>query len=119
MRHLKSTKKFKRTTEERRRLKIDLATALIKERKITTFTARAKWFRPFFERLVTLCKRNINDIQAAYKLVRPFLSEEAARILIEKIVPKLQDRPGGYTKQFKLMSKFNATHDKSIVMISE
>lgn len=119
MRHLKKTKKFKRTEEERRRLKIDLATALIKEKKITTFTARAKWFRPFFERLVTLCKRNIEDTQAAYRAVRPFLSEEAARILIEKIVPKLKEREGGYTRQFRLMSKFNATHDKSIVMITE
>jgi ribosomal protein L17 len=118
MKHRKNTKKFKRTEEERRKLKIDLTRALIKNRQIITFTARGKWFRPFFERLVTYCKRAGDDTQLAYRKVRKYLDEETSRILIEKIVPKLQSRNGGYTQQYKLSQDFS-THDKSVIRITE
>ncbi len=118
MRHQKRTKKFKRTEEERKRLKIDLTKALIKHGQITTFTARGKWFRPFFERLVTYCKRSGDNTQLAYRYLRPYLDEDTARILIEKIVPKLKNRNGGYTQQYKLMDYFS-THQKSVIRITD
>ena len=118
MRHLKNTKKFKRTEEERRRLWIDLSSALIKSGKITTFTARAKWFRPKFERMVTWVKRAGEDKQLAYRRLRPFLSETDSKKLIEEITPKFLTRPGGYTVQLKLAEDFG-TQDKSVVMLAE
>jgi len=118
MRHLKNTKKFKRTEEERRRLWIDLSAGLIRSGKIVTFTTRAKWFRPKFERLVTLCKRAGSDTQLAFRRLRPYLNEADSRILVEKIVPKLVNRAGGYTSQLKLSQDFSSL-DKSIVMIVE
>jgi len=118
MRHQKNTKKFKRTEEERRRLKRDLASALIKNGEIITFTARAKWFRPFFERTVTLVKRAGGDTQLAYRRLRRYFDEATSRKMIEKVVPKLQNRNGGYTQQYKLQSYFSS-HDKSIVKITD
>lgn len=118
MRHLKTTKKFKRTTEERKRLWTDLASALIKHGKIVTFTTRAKWFRPKFERMVTWCKDAGEDQVLAYRRLRPYLSEVDSRKLITEIVPKLKDRQGGYTRQYKLSENFD-TQDKSIVLITE
>ncbi len=118
MRHLKKTKKFKRTEEERRRLWTDLCSALIKSEKIVTFTARAKWFRPKFERMVTWCKTAGDDTQLAFRRLRPYLSEADSRKMVEVIVPKLKDRVGGYTSLLKLDTEFS-THDKSIVMIVE
>jgi len=116
MRHLKKTKKFKRTPEERKRLWIDLSSALIKYGQITTFTARAKWFSPKFERLVTLVKRAKGDKKLAYTKVRPFLLEDVARTLVEDIVPKLENREGGYTRILKYNKPFSM-HDRSIVSI--
>ncbi len=116
MRHLKKTKKFRRTTEERKRLWQDLCSGLIQSSKIVTFTARAKWFRPRFERLVTLCKRAGDNKELAFKKIRPFLSEKDSRRLIEIIVPKLQERNGGYTALLHLDKEFNM-NDKSVVMI--
>lgn len=116
MRHLKTTKKFKRTEEERKRLWKDLSSGLIQSGKIITFTARAKWFRPKFERLVTHCKHAGSDIQLAYRKIRPYLSESDSRKMIEQIVPKLLSRNGGYTSQIKYKQDFN-TLDQSIVMI--
>jgi len=118
MRHLKKTKKFKRTEEERKRLWIDLCTALIKYKKITTFTARAKWFRQKFERLVTLTKRAGGDKALAFRKVRPYLSEDVARILIEEITPTFQNRQGGYTQVYKLDQAFSP-HNKSVVLITQ
>lgn len=117
MRHQKNnSRKFHRTEEERKKLWKDLCTALILHGQIITFTARAKWFRPKFERLVTLCKRAKDNPKAAFYRCRKYLSEKVARKLIEDIVPKLQDRQGGYTAQYKLTSEFSQ-HDKSLVKI--
>ncbi len=118
MRHQKNTKKFKRTPEERKRLWIDLSRGLIENGKIVTFTARAKWFRPKFERLVTLVKKAGDDKVLALRRVRPYFPEVVAKKLVEEVVPKLKDRSGGYTRQYKIDKDFN-THDKSVVLISE
>ncbi len=118
MRHKKNTKKFKRTEEERRRLWTDLSSGLIKSGKIETFTARAKWFRPKFERLVTLVKKAGEDKNLAFRRLRPYLSETDSRKLIEVIAPKFTERNGGYTRIYKLDQDFS-THDKSLVLIVE
>lgn len=116
MRHQQNTKKFKRTEEERKRLWKDLVTALIKNETILTFTARAKWFRPKFDRLVTLVKSANGDTKAAFNKVRPFLPESVARKLIEDIVPRFEGRTGGYTSIVKVFQEFSQ-HDKSIVKL--
>lgn len=118
MRHKKNTKKFKRTEEQRKRLWQDLSSALILHGQIVTFSARAKWFRPKFERLVTLVKRSGDDTKLAFSKVRPYLSEKVARELIEKVAPKLLNRDGGYTRIIKLDAPFSE-HDKSVVSIVE
>jgi large subunit ribosomal protein L17 len=116
MNHKKNTRKFKRTTEERKRLWIDLSSALILNGQITTFSTRAKWFSPKFQRLVTLVKRSGDDKQLAFRKVRPYLSEKVARKLIEEIAPKFADRNGGYVSILKYNEPFSE-HQKSIVTI--
>jgi large subunit ribosomal protein L17 len=119
MNHKKSTKHLKRTEEERSRLKRDLIAALVRSGQIKTTTTKAKWFRPFFERLVTLCKRAGDDVQLQYKRVRPYLNENDSRILVEKIVPKLKDRQGGYTRIYNYVSGESVDRKESIVLITE
>ena len=117
MRHLKSTKKFKRTPEERKRLWIDLSKALIKHGKITTFTARAKWMRPKMERLITYCKRHKDNEVMALRLLRRYLSEDLAKKLFREIAPKYYDITGGYTAVYELSTVYNQM-PKSIVTCS-
>lgn len=116
MRHLKNTKKFKRTEEERRRLWIDLCNGLILNGKITTFTARAKWFRPKFDRMVSLVKRAGDDKQLAYTRLRKYFNEPVARKMIEEVVPSLASRNSGFTSIIKLHQDFSP-HDKAMVLI--
>lgn len=119
MRHLKkNSKRFHRTPEERKRLMQDLSTALIKHGQITTFTGRAKAFRPFFDRLITLAKNAGDDNDLAIRKVRPFLKEEEAKKLVNEIVPKMKERQGGYTSIAKIFIEFSP-HDKSVVSIMD
>ena len=117
MRHLKKTKKLKRTNEERRKLFVDLSRALIKNGKITTFTARAKWFAPQFERLITLIKKAGDDQVLAMRRMRKYFSEADSKKIVTEIAPKFKDRNGGYTRILKLDQDFS-THDKSIVALT-
>jgi large subunit ribosomal protein L17 len=118
MRHQKKSQKFHRTEEARKRLWIDLSSGLIKNGQVITFSARAKWFRSKFERLITLVKRSNGDKKLAFNKVRPFLQEEVARKLIEEIAPKYEDRTGGYTQVFKIGLEFTDL-DKSLVRLTK
>jgi|688.fasta_scaffold1353759_2 large subunit ribosomal protein L17 len=118
MRHLKKTKKFKRNYKERQKLLIDLTRGLILNGQITTFTPRAKYFRPFFERLVTLCKRSGEDRAAAIRKMRSYFDEPTSKIMVDKVVPKLTTRNGGYTQLYKI-SEYFSVHDKSVVRITD
>jgi large subunit ribosomal protein L17 len=119
MRHLKNTKKLKRTEEERSRLKKDLIAALVRSQRIRTTTVKAKWFRPFFERLVTLCKRAGLDVQLQYKRLRPYLNEDDSRVFVEKLMPKFACRNGGYTRQYHYVSGESPDRMEAIVLITE
>ena len=116
MRHLKRTKKFKRTTEDRKRLWTDLTAGLIQSGQIITFTTRAKWFRPKFDRVITSCKKAGENKALAFKYLRKNLSEAVSRKMLEEVLPKLQSRNSGYTSQHKLADNFT-TQDQSVVQI--
>ena len=119
MNHKKSTSKLHRTEEERLRLRRDLIAALVRSGKIQTTTVKAKWFRPFFERLVTLCKRAGDDVQLQYKRLRPYLNEADSRLFVEKLMPKFADRVGGYTRQYHFVSGESVDRKEAIVLITE
>lgn len=116
MRHLKKTKKLKRTIEERRKLFVDLSRGLIKSGTITTFTTRAKWFAPQFERLITNIKKSGEDEVLALRKMRRYFSEEDSKKIVTEIAPMMKNRNGGYTRIFQVKSNFS-TLDKSIVTL--
>jgi large subunit ribosomal protein L17 len=68
--------------------------------KVDTTPARAKATQRLVERLVTWARRGD---QAARRLAFSVLQDkEATHKLFEEIGPKYKDRPGGYTRIFKL-----------------
>jgi len=115
MKHRKKTKKLKRTYEERKKLLRDLCSAIIKNRQIVTFTARGKWFKPEFERLITLVKRSENEVEA-FRKVRPYLSEADAKSLVRDIAPNYTERNGGYLQIFSIKEPFSV-HQKSLIKL--
>lgn len=112
MRHRKAGRKFKRSPAHRQMLLRNLATALLEHGQITTTLAKAKDLQPYTERLISMACRGLKR-QAEIDADRLPLAEfrRALTIVTKKdicyklfyeIAPQFVDRPGGYTRIYKL-----------------
>src|SRR5689334_21882322 len=101
MRHQKAGRKFKRSPEHRRMLLRNLATSLLEHGKIQTTLAKAKEVQPYTEKLITLAKDgwNLNNFRRCLAVLT---KKSVAFQLFKEIGPRYRDRPGGYTRIFKL-----------------
>lgn len=96
MRHLKSGRKFNRDTDHRKALMRNLCTSLLETGRLTTTEARAKELRRWVDRLITSAKAN--DLAARRHIAAEVTKPEVAEKLFANLVPRLADRPGGYTR---------------------
>jgi large subunit ribosomal protein L17 len=79
----------------------NLATALLEHGKIRTTLAKAKELQPFAEKLITLSKDGWN-LDHFRRCLAVLTSKKVAFQLFHEIGPRYRDRPGGYTRIFKL-----------------
>jgi large subunit ribosomal protein L17 len=113
MRHRVAGKKLSRNTGQRKALRLALAIGLLSHGRITTTEAKADFVRGHVERLITLAKRGLakaedtKNPQAAVHARRIAASRlNNDRVLVQKlfdtIAPVYKDRPGGYTRIYKI-----------------
>jgi len=119
MRHRVAGKKLNRSSGHRKALRRNLVTALIQHERIETTEAKAKAVRGQAEKLITLAKRGLAAEQddpsrgvharrlAAGRLNRWVTDPDGTQVdvlnkLFEDIAPRYMDRPGGYTRMYKL-----------------
>jgi len=119
MRHHVAGKKLNRSSGQRRALRRNLVTALFHHGRIETTEAKAMAIRGQAERLITLAKRGLATGQenaargiharrlAASRLNRWVTETDGTRVdvvekLFKDIAPRYADRPGGYTRMYKL-----------------
>lgn len=127
MRHRKRAKKLGRNATHRKAMQKNMALALFEHERITTTSEKAKFVRPFIERLITLARTKTDHnqrlvfdrIQGSQRFtpyittgrkregVRPSrekreVTERWDRRIIKKLFdeigPLFIDRPGGYTR---------------------
>ena len=96
MRHLKSGRHFNRDTNARKALMRNLCTSLLEHGRITTTEAKAKELRRWVERLITEAKAD--DLAARRRVAREISREDVADKLFSNLMPRLRERPGGYTR---------------------
>jgi large subunit ribosomal protein L17 len=96
MRHLKSGRHFNRDTKARKALMRNLCTSLLEHGRITTTEAKAKELRRWVERLITEAKDD--DLAARRRVAREISQDEVADKLFSNLMPRLRERPGGYTR---------------------
>lgn len=101
MRHRVSKKKLNRTTDHRRALLKNLSVSLILEGHVQTTLAKAKFFKPYVEKLVTKAK-GAQDLHNITLVTSKLGSEAATKKLFSDIATNYTDRKGGYTKITKL-----------------
>lgn len=100
MRHRVAGRRLKRSTGHRRALFRNLITELFRHERIKTTEAKAKAIRSRAEKLVTLAKRG--DLHARRLVSAQLNDERVARKLFDTLAERFEDRPGGYTRLYKL-----------------
>ena len=99
MRHNKKINHLGRTKAHREAMLSNMASSLIKHKRIFTTLAKAKALRQYVEPLVTKSKE---DTTHSRRVVFASLQDKAAVTeLFTKISEKIEDRPGGYTRIIK------------------
>jgi len=96
MRHGCAGRQFGRDSGHRKALLRTLVTALLKNEKIETTTAKAKEIRPLAEKLITLAKRG--DLHARRQALSFIQDEAVVGSLFAQIAPRFTSRNGGYTR---------------------
>lgn len=107
MRHRNTGRKLGRKTGPRKALRRHVVSALFRHGRIETTISKAKEFRPWAERMITIARRGASARAAgdriaalnAYKRLIAELHDESVVVkLMEEIGPSFADRPGGYTR---------------------
>ena len=118
MRHQKSGRQLGRNSAHRKAMFRNMVTSLLEHERIQTTEAKAKELRRFTERTITIGlrlgdlltkdrdartteekARYMHALRMAGRMVR---SREVLHKLFDEIAPKLQGRPGGYTRIIKM-----------------
>jgi large subunit ribosomal protein L17 len=79
----------------------NLATALLEHGKIRTTLPKAKEVQPLAEKLITLAKDGW-DLDHFRRCLAVLTSKKVAYKLFHEIGPRYKERPGGYTRIYKL-----------------
>lgn len=108
MRHNKHHASLGVTREHRSAMMSNMAASLIEHGKIQTTLTKAKALRPFIEKVITKAKKAsvATDKKDALHLRRMALkdvrNESAISTLFNEKVKEFANRPGGYTRIYKL-----------------
>ncbi|MCA9839386.1 MAG: 50S ribosomal protein L17 [Trueperaceae bacterium] len=100
MRHLSSGRKLNRSSSHRVALNRAQATALFRHGRITTTLTKAKNLQAYAEKLITTARGG--DLHARRLVAREIHDHEILRKLMDDIGPAYQNRPGGYTRIYRL-----------------
>lgn len=126
MRHRRKGKYLNRDSSHRKALRMNLATELLDHGRIRTTLTKAQYVRGHTERLITLAKRGLAKAEAtgneadaihARRVVASRLNNNRplVRKLFEDIAPLYMDRPGGYTRIYKLGSRKGDNAEMAII----
>ena len=117
MRHQKKGRKLGVNPPHRKAMLRNLASNLIKYKRIQTTDSRAKELRTFIEPLLTKAKKaDLNSIRQILKKL-PF--KDDVHTLVHEIAPQFADRNGGYTRIIKRGFRDNDRASVSIIEFVE
>ncbi len=106
MRHQRYGRTLGRSSGHRKALFKNLITELFRHGQIETTEAKAKAIRPLAERMITIAKRGrsgrISEVHARRLLVARLNDPEIAARVYDELGERYADRPGGYTRIFKM-----------------
>lgn len=121
MRHSKKRHKLGVSGPHRSAMMGNLAVALITHGRIETTLAKAKALRPFIEKIITLAKKAEKANDASRKLhfrrlaIARVRDKQAVAQLFDERVGEFVDRPGGYTRIYKLGQRIGDAAEMALI----
>jgi large subunit ribosomal protein L17 len=113
MRHGKKVNHLGRTSAHRKAMLSNMASSLILHKRITTTVAKAKALRKYVEPLLTKSK---NDTTHSRRVIFSYLqNKESLKELFGEVAGKIANRPGGYTRIFKIGNRLGDNADVCII----
>ncbi|NIQ96614.1 MAG: 50S ribosomal protein L17 [Desulfuromonadales bacterium] len=117
MRHNKAGRRLGRNSSHRKAMLRNMVTSLLNHERITTTDARAKELRKLAEKMITLGKRG--DLHARRQAMQVIREKAVVAKLFERIAPRYQERPGGYTRIIKLSHRHGDNAPLSLIELVE
>lgn len=122
MRHLVCGKKLNRNTAHRKALLRNMTFSLLAHEQIVTTLVKAKFIRPFVEKIITLAKEYLNSSEERKLFLRRLLMSKlpgSSKLFIDKILDVLskryEQRNGGYIR----IIKYNIRSDSTQMAVIE
>lgn len=113
MRHGDKQNNLGRTSSHREAMLSNMASSLIKHKRISTTVAKAKALRKYVEPLITKAK---DDTTHSRRTVFSYLSDkDAVTELFRDVAQKIGDRPGGYTRILKTGTRLGDSAEMCII----
>ncbi|MCO6494196.1 MAG: 50S ribosomal protein L17 [Bacteroidetes bacterium] len=113
MRHGVKSNHLGRTASHRKSMLSNMASSLIKHKKITTTVAKAKALRVYVEPLLTKAKSDsVHNRRTVFSYLR---DKEAIKELYGVIASKIGDRQGGYTRILKLGNRMGDNAEMALI----
>jgi large subunit ribosomal protein L17 len=113
MRHGDKQNNLGRKSAHRDAMLGNMASSLIKHKRISTTVAKAKALRKFVEPLITKAK---DDTTHSRRSVFSYLSDkDAVTVLFREVAQKIGDRPGGYTRILKTGTRLGDSAEMCII----
>lgn len=113
MRHGKKHNHLGRTTSHRKAMLANMASSLIKHKRISTTLAKAKALRVYVEPIITKSK---NDTTHSRRIVFSYLQDkEVVTELFRDVAAKVANRPGGYTRIIKLNNRLGDNAEMALI----
>ncbi len=113
MRHGKKVNHLGRTDSHRKAMLANMATSLIKHKRIITTLAKAKALRQYVEPLITKSK---NDTTHSRRTVFAYLKDkDAVTLLFREVSEKVANRPGGYTRIIKMENRLGDNAEMAFI----
>ena len=113
MRHGVSGRKLSRPTGQRMLMYRTQVTDLIRHERIRTTEAKAKEVQGMVEKVITLGKKgSLHHRRQAAAVV---VGDDAVRKLFGELAERYSDRPGGYTRMYKLGTRKGDAAEMAVV----
>ncbi len=110
-------RKLNKNTSHRKAMFNNMLTDFFRHERIETTISKAKELRPLAEKLITTARTN--DLASRRKVLKVVKDEKVARKLFDEIAPRFTDRPGGYTRIFRMYPRRGDATELAIIELVE